>query len=163
MATISASPAAGVGIRIGLDGPRRLRRPVPTGLPEADAPGSMTPTAVSLPDLLQQVPVRVLRLVAAGVGVFLLTLLASAVGGHLAHGAAPATPPAAVVVGESAAYPAYTVAPGDTLWTIAQRVNPKADPRATVMQLRVINGVGAGDVLQPGQVLQVPSHIGRDG
>lgn len=48
-----------------------------------------------------------------------------------------------------------TVAPGDTLWSIASRVAPGTDPRAEVAALQQRNrltGVG----LVPGQLLRVP-------
>jgi len=48
-----------------------------------------------------------------------------------------------------------TVAPGDTLWSIATRVAPDVDPRAEVAALQERNGLT--DVnLVPGQVLRVP-------
>jgi nucleoid-associated protein YgaU len=50
---------------------------------------------------------------------------------------------------------AVTVAPGDTLWSIATRVAPDVDPRAEVAALQERNGLT--DVnLVPGQVLRVP-------
>jgi Tfp pilus assembly protein FimV len=50
---------------------------------------------------------------------------------------------------------AVTVAPGDTLWSIAGRVAPQRDPRAEVASLVRRNHLG-GVNLVPGQVLQVP-------
>jgi LysM repeat protein len=47
----------------------------------------------------------------------------------------PASAPAEVVV-----------VPGDTLWSIAERVAPGRDPRAVVDQLRRINGLPSGEV-----------------
>jgi nucleoid-associated protein YgaU len=48
-----------------------------------------------------------------------------------------------------------TVAPGDTLWSIATQVAPDVDPRAEVAALQQRNGLT--DVnLVPGQVLRVP-------
>lgn len=87
---------------------------------------------------------------------FLLTLLASVVAGPA--GARPAGPAVhnGPVMAESAAYPAWTIRGGDTLWTIAERVAPSADPRAVVLQLQVLNGLAPDVDLQPGQVLQLP-------
>jgi Tfp pilus assembly protein FimV len=48
-----------------------------------------------------------------------------------------------------------TVAPGDTLWSIATRVAPDTDPRAEVAALQQRNGLTGVD-LEPGQVLHVP-------
>jgi LysM repeat protein len=50
---------------------------------------------------------------------------------------------------------AVTVAPGDTLWSIALRVAPNADPRAEVAALEQRNGLSSVDLV-PGQVLRVP-------
>jgi LysM domain len=58
---------------------------------------------------------------------------------------APAPAPAQQVV----------VRDGDTLWSIAQRMRPDADPRATVDAIVRTNGVQAG-ALVPGQSLTVP-------
>jgi nucleoid-associated protein YgaU len=48
-----------------------------------------------------------------------------------------------------------TVAPGDTLWSIATRVAPDVDPRAEVAALQQRNGL-SGVALVPGQILRVP-------
>ncbi|HEY6623067.1 MAG TPA: LysM domain-containing protein [Acidimicrobiales bacterium] len=48
---------------------------------------------------------------------------------------------------------AYTVQPGDTLWSIAQRVNPTADPRVLVAQ---IEGQTGSDTVRPGQQIKLP-------
>lgn len=52
----------------------------------------------------------------------------------------------------------YRVAPGDTLWAIAGRVAPQADPRDVVQQLVELNpdAVSAQGVLRSGQVLVLP-------
>ena len=47
----------------------------------------------------------------------------------------------------------YVVQPGDTLWRIAQRVDPGGDVRRTVQQLAAANG---GSGLQVGQRLVLP-------
>ena len=41
---------------------------------------------------------------------------------------------------------------GDTLWSIAERLAPGADPRAMVYELRSINNLDSAQ-LQPGQIL----------
>jgi LysM repeat protein len=48
------------------------------------------------------------------------------------------------------------VQPGDTLWGIASRVAPNADPRATVQRLVDLNALPSVD-LRAGQVLALPS------
>ncbi|MEY3531862.1 MAG: hypothetical protein RLY68_864 [Actinomycetota bacterium] len=47
------------------------------------------------------------------------------------------------------------VAPGETLWTIAMRVNPEIDPRAVIEQIKDLNVLEGIDVYA-GQVLLVP-------
>jgi nucleoid-associated protein YgaU len=47
----------------------------------------------------------------------------------------------------------YTVRPGDTLWTIAERVDPNADPRPLVAQLAAQTG---SDTVVPGERISLP-------
>ena len=50
----------------------------------------------------------------------------------------------------------YVVQPGDTLWRIAARVAPGADPRPVVEDLAEANGLQPGSLV-PGQVIRLPS------
>lgn len=52
---------------------------------------------------------------------------------------------------------AVTVQPGDTLWGIASAVDPGADPRALIAEIREANGLSQSGLV-PGQVLQVPTR-----
>ena len=74
--------------------------------------------------------------------------------GLLLVATAPAT--ATSDPGSTAIADRVTVQPGDTLWAIAERVRPDADPRATVDRIRDMNGLDSG-VAQAGQVLLVPA------
>jgi multidrug efflux pump subunit AcrA (membrane-fusion protein) len=47
------------------------------------------------------------------------------------------------------------VAPGETLWTIAARVNPEIDPRAVIEDIKALNVI-EGSQVYAGQVLIVP-------
>jgi nucleoid-associated protein YgaU len=47
----------------------------------------------------------------------------------------------------------YTVKAGDTLWTIAQRLDPSGDPRSTVAQLATETG---SDRIVPGEHIRLP-------
>ena len=60
--------------------------------------------------------------------------------------ATTATPP--LIAGSE-----YVVQPGDTLWTIATRLQPSADPRSLVAQLEDETG---SDHLVPGEHLRLP-------
>jgi LysM repeat protein len=60
--------------------------------------------------------------------------------------------------GAGAAYRGMTqvvVRPGQTLWSIASRAEPAADPRLVIQQIIEVNGL-SGPVIQPGQSLWVP-------
>ena len=61
----------------------------------------------------------------------------------------------AVVVGSQAALGEHVVAPGDTLWALAQNVAPGVDPRETVDRIMRLNGLQGVDV-QVGTVLLLP-------
>lgn len=50
----------------------------------------------------------------------------------------------------------YVVQPGDTLWSIARRLDPGADPRPLVAELSAANG---GPVLHIGQRLAIPASL----
>ena len=67
-------------------------------------------------------------------------------------GGGPLTAPEEQTYRPAAAH-VYVVQPGDTLWSIAQRAEPGADPRQLVQQLDTELG-GAG--LRPGQAIIVP-------
>ncbi|MCU0279131.1 MAG: LysM peptidoglycan-binding domain-containing protein [Candidatus Nanopelagicales bacterium] len=141
MATISASP------RVVSE---RLVRPRLSVTFEA--PAAPMPAAV-LPSRLRDLPA--VRLAVAVVMVFAAALTAFL----MAPTADSAVPATAVHVGplvaESAARPAWTVAPGETLWSIAEQVAPGEDPRRVVMELQALNGFGPGHTLQVGEVIQV--------
>ena len=93
-------------------------------------------------------PLRLTRrgLVVAVVATMLLAALLLTVA-RLSAGAAPSAP--AAPVGST-----VTVEPGDTLWSIAQRAQPKSDPRLVVDHLRKVNHLDSV-VLSPGQTLKV--------
>jgi LysM repeat protein len=84
--------------------------------------------------------------VAAGLLVA-LALPWSGTGGSLAT-------PGSALAGESVvAHKTYVVQPGDTLWSIAVRLDPTGDPRPVVAQLAAQVG---GDNVVPGEQLVVP-------
>lgn len=47
------------------------------------------------------------------------------------------------------------VAPGETLWTIAARINPENDPRAVIEDIKALNVIEGANVYA-GQVLLIP-------
>ena len=57
---------------------------------------------------------------------------------------------------EARARRTYVVRPGDTLWSIATRLDPSIDPRVVVDAITSANGVDPG-ALVPGQQLSIPS------
>jgi LysM repeat protein len=90
------------------------------------------------------------RLTRRGVAVVTAAVLALGVALIWLARVSAVEPPAA-----TAAPHVVTVAPGDTLWSIALRVAPNVDPRAEVAALERRNGLTSVDLI-PGQVLRVP-------
>ena len=87
------------------------------------------------------------RLVAVGLVVLAFTIVAPRF--RAALGGAPASAPEGGPVPIS-----YVVEPGDSLWSIARRIQPVGDPRALVARLELVAG---GAELRPGQVLTLGS------
>jgi len=87
------------------------------------------------------------RRTAAIVGTALIAVLLSPLAaGAVRRGEAPDPP----------AQQAVVVQAGDTLWSIAQRVAPGADPRATIAAIERENPSVEAGRLVPGQSLSVP-------
>jgi LysM repeat protein len=97
-----------------------------------------------------QAPVRLTRRGRVVVFAALVLLAVAAVSTvAVASSAAPAgqsRPPATMVVGA-----------GDTLWTVATQVDPQADPRETIAELRRLNGL-TGSTIEAGQELVLPNR-----
>jgi hypothetical protein len=91
------------------------------------------------------------RLTRRGRVLLLLTLLALVLVafslGRTSAGASASRAPAA--------RPTTVVQPGETLWAIARRVSPGADPRATVARLTQLNDLGSVPIVA-GQRLVLP-------
>lgn len=93
------------------------------------------------------------RAVAAGLAVAVMLAVYAALGmlggGPLAASERPTSTP-----GRSALGATYVVQPGDTLWSIARRVRPNADPRPLVDRLAVLHG---GTTLYVGERITLPA------
>ncbi len=61
----------------------------------------------------------------------------------------------AISEGSNSSTTQIVVAPGETLWTIAARVNPEIDPRAVIEDIKALNVINGSEVYA-GQVLLVP-------
>jgi hypothetical protein len=48
---------------------------------------------------------------------------------------------------------------GDTLWTVARRMDPAAPPSAVVDRIRQLNSIDVDSTVYPGELLRVPSTL----
>ena len=95
--------------------------------------------------------VRRRRIVLATLSAGMLVALALPWGGA---GRPPLATPGPVLAGATVSpHAIYVVQPGDTMWSIAERLAPGGDPRPVVAELESQMG---SDTLQPGQRLRLP-------
>ena len=146
MSTMTVS--AGYG---GRSAGRRSNRPVASARVAPQRSAVPTPEARQAAALRQVVGARLTRrgrLLLTGLA--MLVLVAAAV---LLSGGLPAT--AGTEGGPAATAQRVTVAPGETLWQIAERTAPGADPRETVQRILDLNGLQTAEV-QSGTALLLP-------
>lgn len=123
--------------------PRPVARPAPSVRRPAVRRPAPRPAAPARP-----APIRLTRRGRIVVVLFLVAALLVAgwfVSRAVADAATTGSPPTRSVVAR----------PGDTLWSIAVRARPDADPRVTVGRIIDVNGL-ATPVVQPGQRLILP-------
>jgi hypothetical protein len=70
--------------------------------------------------------------------------------------------PDAVATGDAGTdtFSYVSVAPGQSLWQLAEQVAPGADPRDVVADILTLNNLASGDV-QPGQELAIPAQYAQ--
>jgi hypothetical protein len=103
------------------------------------------------------VPAPRLRLTRRGRAVF-TTLAAAplvALAVFLGLGGGDAVAGVGTDASSSASFAYVSVAPGQSLWQLAEQVAPQADPREVVADILALNGLRSADV-QPGQKLAIP-------
>jgi len=118
--------------------------PEPARLYVVPAPRSCRPSAAVY---------RRRRLVAGVLAVLFVLAAVWAVGQGAALGGVPASAPERGPVTPQAAPTEVVVRPGDTMWSIASRLQPDGDVRGLVRRLVSANG---GPSIEPGDVLVVP-------
>lgn len=103
----------------------------------------------------QELGLGVRHLVGAAAAAVVAVLLAAAIGSGALASLAPAGPGSGTTASASASAPLATVEveSGDTLWTIARRMQPSGDVRPLVDQLVQLNGTSP---LVPGATVVVP-------
>ena len=123
---------------------RRPAREGSHGLRLVDTPERTVGTA---PRRRTSVAVRRRRTLLAAMGILVvaLALPLSGTGGH-SH-------PTGSALAETGGAVSYTVQPGDSLWSIAERVSPTRDPRPLVAQMA--SQLGSESVV-PGERITVP-------
>lgn len=145
---LGVSPRVTGGQR--LDVPRRVdRRPVPgvdhaAGRRPARLVAALPRTAVR-PCGPKPLAGSIGWLVLVGVLAFLVVL-----GVGWTTGSGPAVPAQTQVV---------QVRPGDTLWSVARRLDPDTAAASVVDGIRQLNRIGVDDTVYPGELLRVPTTL----
>jgi hypothetical protein len=111
----------------------------------------LAPTAPSTPSLRIQARRRLITLTCITLAIVLAPVLFGVVGTIQGSETSTITP-AVAAPGAAAAANSYVVQPGDTLWSVAKKVAPGHDVRATVDRLVSLNGSAA---LRVGQRLRI--------
>jgi hypothetical protein len=111
----------------------------------------MTAATITTPNTRLRLTTRGRRVLAAVVAIPLAAVLSF---GVISGGSALASRHAGA--GETA-FTAVTVLPGDSLWSLAQRVAPGADPRDVVDAISRLNALDTS-TLRAGQVLSLPAE-----
>ena len=91
----------------------------------------------------------------AAIPVIAIALL---VGPNVLGAQATGTLPADEAIVNSFQY--VSIAPGQSLWQLAEQVAPQADPREVVADILTLNNLSSGDV-QPGQKLAIPAQYAQ--
>lgn len=101
-------------------------------------------------------PAPAVRLTRRGRTVLVL-LLASLLLAAISIGGGRTQAAGVVSEGERTTLQTITVQPGESLWSVAQRVAPDNDPREVVAQIRRLNDLESSS-LQVGQLLVLPTR-----
>jgi len=125
-----------------------FERATPLRLIETDAPRSVGSRSAAKSLTAGHIRLTRRGRLALLVAAVLCMLLGFSLGKALSFTAGSISPPAASH--------SIVVQPGQTLWGIATQVTPRADPRATVQQIIVLNHLASTGV-QAGETLAVPS------
>ena len=87
----------------------------------------------------------------------LVVLIALLVAGGLALGLMLGAGAAVASDGSAPALSTVTVRQGDSLWTVAEAIAPRSDPRDVIASIQQLNGLPSATVV-PGQRLAIPSE-----
>lgn len=136
-------------------GPAPAPRMAPRG-PRVDRPAGVRPLRMTV--RARRLLAGLALLAGASVGVVAVDVLAELIPFTPSSYAAQEAPYGGVA-GSGGFVPAaassVTVEAGDTLWSLAQRLDPQADPREVIAAIMTLNGLDT-PTLQPGQVLLLP-------
>jgi hypothetical protein len=61
---------------------------------------------------------------------------------------------------QAASYTYVTINAGESLWAVAQRIAPSADPRDVINDILVFNGMSSAELV-PGQRIAIPSQYDK--
>ncbi len=154
---VRASEVCGGGARGGE--PRRGRPQGPEVRGSETRRGRARPAGQGMPGSGRPAGLRLTRrgrVVLAGLAIAVVTAVATAMLFWLsAAGNAQAAGHGRVPGAAHRGLSRVVVQPGQTLWSIASRAEPSADPRIVVQQIIEVNALG-GPVIQPGELLWVP-------
>ncbi|WP_199240956.1 LysM peptidoglycan-binding domain-containing protein [Naasia lichenicola] len=98
-----------------------------------------------------------LRITARGRAALAVIVLAPVVAAAIALSSAPAVASDAPRDSNPVSFSYITVESGESLWSIAERIAPKADPRDVITEISALNGLDGASV-SAGQSLAVPQQ-----